>query len=334
MCLDVGVLRQFAAAGFTRSEIAEKIGLSYSRTNTLLREHGIQAKRKKTRQPQRGPRPQTLKIIELRECGLQRKKIAEVLGCSLDTVCAALKKYGKTHPYSEVSEEQAIEIISQAGYDYVSGFFNTHSKVLIRCRQCGGEYERMYAIIRKQLEGKYPNEPECPCCKRKEIERREKEEHERIEREAHEKARLKAERDSRRISNELARRLAIHVCKNCGQAFCIECSGYNSETYCSEKCQKRYVNRIKNEKRMDRLKHREHDTDITLEKLFKRDGGVCYICGELCQWSDIEEIDGTMVAGEHYPSIDHVRPVAKGGTHTWNNIRLACRHCNTLKGKS
>ena len=247
--MDVGLLKQYAAAGLTRRAIAEKLGMSYSRTTTALRENGISVARKKHECQKRGPRPQTLRIIELREAGLQRKEIAEILGCCLYTVRDALNKYEKTHPYHEVSEEQAAEIISQAGYDYVSGFFNTHSKVLIRCRQCGGEYERMYAIIRKQLEGKYPNKPKCPCCKRKVIEQREKEERERIEREARIKAEQRAKREADLISRQTEERLAIHVCKNCGEEYCIMVTGYNSRKYCSEKCCKRWVNRIKNDRR-------------------------------------------------------------------------------------
>lgn len=146
------------------------------------------------------------------------------------------------------------------------------------------------------------------------------------------KAQHKAEQLSRKASDELAKRLAIHVCKNCGKEYCTAVTGYNSYLYCSKKCQQRWHDRVKNDHRIDMMLKREHDTDITLEKLFNRDGGVCYICGKLCSWDDISEREGTMIAGDNYPSIDHVKPVSKGGTHTWNNIKLACRKCNTLKG--
>ena len=39
----------------------------------------------------------------------------------------------------------------------------------------------------------------------------------------------------------------------------------------------------------------------------------------------------TFISGNNYPSIDHVIPVSKGGTHTWDNVKLAHRHCNTMK---
>jgi len=33
-----------------------------------------------------------------------------------------------------------------------------------------------------------------------------------------------------------------------------------------------------------------------------------------------------------YPSIEHVIPIAKGGKHTWDNVKLAHRKCNMEKG--
>lgn len=265
---------------------------------------------------------------------MKQKQIAETLGCSLDSVKVACRKYGLGIEQKKVTIEEASTIISSAGYDYVAGFVNAHSKVTVRCRICGGVFDRMYRHLREKALGTYKNEMACPHCWRNEVEEYRKKKREPKEREAQIKAQHRAEQLSRKVNNQLAMRLAIHVCKNCGQEFCIEATGYNSDVYCSKRCQQRWHDRIKNEKRMDKLNERPHDTDITLEKLFKRDGGVCYICGCKCDWSDIVERDGTKIAGNHYPSIDHVKPVAKGGTHTWNNIMLACRACNTLKGWS
>ena len=72
--------------------------------------------------------------------------------------------------------------------------------------------------------------------------------------------------------------------------------------------------------------------DITLEALFRRDKGVCHICGGQCDWEDMRyNADGYKIAGDMYPSIDHVMPVSKGGLHAWSNVRLAHRYCNTIK---
>ena len=69
------------------------------------------------------------------------------------------------------------------------------------------------------------------------------------------------------------------------------------------------------------------DADITLEKLFTRDAGKCYLCGEQCDWSDRTE----NVTGMRYPSIEHVVPVSRGGLHSWENVRLAHFGCNIKK---
>lgn len=39
--------------------------------------------------------------------------------------------------------------------------------------------------------------------------------------------------------------------------------------------------------------------------------------------------EGSGVVG--IPSVDHVKPLAKGGKHSWRNVVLAHRICNTLK---
>ena len=35
---------------------------------------------------------------------------------------------------------------------------------------------------------------------------------------------------------------------------------------------------------------------------------------------------------DNYPTIDHVMPLAKGGMHSWDNVRLAHHGCNSAKG--
>lgn len=73
------------------------------------------------------------------------------------------------------------------------------------------------------------------------------------------------------------------------------------------------------------------DKDITVPSLFKRDGGVCYLCGKPCRMDDFIVKDGTIICGDWYPSIDHVVPLARGGLHAWENVRLAHRICNSMK---
>jgi len=326
--LDVGLIREYASRGMTRQQIADKIGLSYSRTTTVLRKYGIMAIRKKSEPKKRGPRDLTLRIIDLRKQGVKQKDIADALCCSKDHVVSICRRYGLTKE-QKLTEDNVAKIVKDSGFEYVSGYVNNKKNVTVKCFVCGGMFERQYHIFSEAAKGQ--RACECPMCREAEKEKRRSERKAEQEHDAQKRAQQRAERLSRTVSDELQKRLAIHVCKNCGNEFCQMITGYNSSLYCSEKCQSRYFNRRRCEKRYKTLMAREHNSDISLEKLYKRDHGICYLCGKKCDWSDGEDRDGTFVAGSRYPSIDHVIPVAKGGTHTWDNIRLACRECNWTK---
>lgn len=188
---------------------------------------------------------------------------------------------------------------------------------LLRCRECGYEFER-------RVDLHYPTT--CPECQRRESERR------RAEREVE-----RVERDGKRaLMQRLVNILAYeHVCPECGARFR---SSNPSQLYCSESCRKRarwkrrekslgsHGSHVKRAKRYGV----EYDRSITLNKLIKRDGMTCYICGKTCTKDDKRW--GTF--GPDYPTIDHVIPLCKGGTHTWDNVRIACGECNDAKGGS
>lgn len=96
---------------------------------------------------------------------------------------------------------------------------------------------------------------------------------------------------------------------------------------------KREADRRK-ETRRHRLRVKAQDKDITLRGLFERDNGICYLCGLPCNWDDCRTDDkGTFIVGRTYPTIEHVLPLCKGGTDTWNNIKLAHHGCNSTKGR-
>lgn len=71
----------------------------------------------------------------------------------------------------------------------------------------------------------------------------------------------------------------------------------------------------------------EFDRSISLKKLVERDGGICQICGKAVDYSDIK--NGHI--RKFYPTLDHIIPLSKGGTHTWNNVQLAHMMCNAGK---
>ena len=100
------------------------------------------------------------------------------------------------------------------------------------------------------------------------------------------------------------------------------------------KCDKEYIEHTKSAYcPMCRKTIHHHHSGKSLKKLYERDKGICYICGDKCDWEDKRIVKGTTIVGNTYPSIDHIIPLAKGGTDEWNNLGLAHMRCNTIKGK-
>lgn len=123
-------------------------------------------------------------------------------------------------------------------------------------------------------------------------------------------------------------------CNYCGKAFVPELRGMWA--FCSESCKQKQENKAKRQHRHTRkaLKkcNGEIDHSISLEKLIKRDKSVCHICGRKCDKRDfMVDATGNFIVGGNYPSIDHILPLSKGGSHTWNNIKLAHFDCNRIK---
>lgn len=113
------------------------------------------------------------------------------------------------------------------------------------------------------------------------------------------------------------------TCKYCGAEFH---STFNKVSYCSEECKRLWKNR-RRDKRIP--KAAVVDTDITIKRLYKRDGGVCWICGRTCDWNDWRTAkSGHPFPGKTYPTKDHVIPISRGGKESWLNVRIACHECN------
>lgn len=137
---------------------------------------------------------------------------------------------------------------------------------------------------------------------------------------AEEQQRLIDERRRRKQAEKEARRIS-GVCAVCGNTFLT----FNPmQKTCSKKCGKG----LAYAKKKHRIpKNQIVDKDITLEALYRRDSGVCYLCGGKCDWGD----KNGMIVGPNYPSVDHVIPISHGGLHSWNNVRLAHFWCNSMK---
>ena len=75
----------------------------------------------------------------------------------------------------------------------------------------------------------------------------------------------------------------------CGAMFLYD--DRTHQKYCSKQCARRLRQKKKEVIRRIRTKAQMVDNDITLEKLYQRDGGICYLCGRVCDWNDRVVID-------------------------------------------
>lgn len=133
----------------------------------------------------------------------------------------------------------------------------------------------------------------------------------------------KLARDRKKTAVRQAEEIAKDkVCACCGSVFH---SIYESKIYC-DKCAVRYNNC--NHRLRAKKYGVAYEPGITLEKLIKRDGNICQICGEPCDKSDRSWGNGI---GPLYPTQDHIIAMAKGGGHVWSNMQLAHALCNAIK---
>ncbi len=260
-------------------------------------------------------------------------------------------------------------------WEYVSGYINNKSNVLIKCKDCG-EIRSVYADRSKRKDANIL----CKECKR--IEKTKK----KMLNKNKPRKKYKINKNKLEINfiDKFNKRYGKHfeylggykegkiickckicgdikervndklfdkdrniACRKCGNNYkgsekrkCIECgkefiSFSKQQVICKDCHNKQEKERKKANKRLREAKAKKNgkiEWNISLEKLMQKDDNICKICGRQV---DIEDYyytnEGYFIAGDNYPSIDHIIPLAKGGTHTWNNVQLAHRHCNSIK---
>ena len=136
---------------------------------------------------------------------------------------------------------------------------------------------------------------------------------------------------ARRVSRKSAmardeRDRSPRPCRQCGVAFAPE-YGNQRRLFCSDKCLKLRNDRVTRGKRRAR-KHGVEIESIDPIAIFERDGWCCYMCNTATP----RELRGTL--NDLAPELDHIIPLAVGGSHTKNNVACACRKCNLAKGSS
>jgi hypothetical protein len=114
------------------------------------------------------------------------------------------------------------------------------------------------------------------------------------------------------------------ACDNCGVEFE---ANKRRKRYCSVECFEAYRNKA-NWKHVQRRRARQRAAtveDFDDTEIYQRDEWVCGICQH--------PIDANVKCPDaQSPSIDHIIPIARGGTHERGNVQAAHLGCNVHKG--
>ena len=289
-------------------------------------------------------------VVRMYQSGINQKEIVETLGISYCQCRYWLKKRGlydskrRQHNFSvaqkrnekkkaEAESRMALELLAQ-GFIYVSGYKNRASECVIFHPVCGRSFERIPLYFKG----------ECPLCKQAEIDAERQ-----LKRMKSDewKRKVEEQREAKQAQAELKeyhRLYDAHICVWCNKIFTIKeyeeregKSNVNTLAHCSSACIE--AHNKADRKQYNKDTHGKHklrakkygvgfERGISLQALVRRDGLNCALCGKPCNWNDIRQ----GYCGPAYPSIDHIIPMSKGGAHEWNNVQVAHRSCNTMKG--
>lgn len=239
-------------------------------------------------------------------------------------------------PSNEKKIKQAREKwrnrLLECGFELIE-YAGKRKPITFKCLSCGEMLERRAHV------DLYERGFSCPHCK--EVEKQAKAQEAEVQRELR---RVEKENAKKLREEEKNKRLdEIHVCKVCGRVYTprqyMESCGlklFSNPGYCSSVCKKKQALTKGQEHRKKSHTHSSkhysrarklslpRERGITLKNLIERNGLTCAICGLPCFY----EGDGK---GDLYPSVDHIIPMNKGGGHTWDNVQIAHRICNSNK---
>lgn len=283
--------------------------------------------------------PYQKSVLKLRQEGLCSVEIAERLNVPAKQIRTTAQKIG--FPFTEEQKRKSIAIglerthgsvnkrikatvdfitENRPDWEYVSGFIGSDSFMTLKCKKCGAIVQKSAVTIRHK-----DRELICESCSELNKIRKAESHKKQIEENLQQKKISKMAA----YSDKADEQMSFNQCVICNNLFF---SVNNRIKTCSERCHKTYANWQGKDKRLKKIKDRLVDKDISLINLYKRDKGICWICKGECDYKDYETTeDGYFIVHDNYPSIDHVIPLAKGGEHSWDNVKLAHHRCNTLK---
>lgn len=297
---------------------------------------------------------QRTQILELRKIGKNYEQIEEALGIKRESIKSVCLRNGLGLSKEEIEESRARANAKRSesnrkatiewwknrgaatgedlmnrlpvGLFYVGGFCNDNSDVEIACEKCGNSFFRKGQTVRKRMI------KSCPICEL--FEREEREYLAEMDRlyQANEK---ELDREAKAVEKEQKRLNIVETrtCPVCGKEFnAARQSRGSRRVYCSTECSKKHDNSIASHRKDHRITGEKRiDKGITARSLFKRDKGICWICGCQCNLEDYTIREGAFIAGDWYPSVDHIIPICEGGEDSWENVKLAHRSCNTKR---
>lgn len=120
-----------------------------------------------------------------------------------------------------------------------------------------------------------------------------------------------------------ARRLTSGQCRVCESWFV----SLHLDVTCSARCKEVKDRELKRQHKDKRraVKAEAYRADVHRRRVFEADGYRCHLCKR--------KTDPAKAAPHpRAPTIDHVIPLSKGGTHEPSNCRTACFLCNSSKG--
>jgi len=272
-------------------------------------------------------------IIYLRDEGKTRKEIAEHLNISFGSLknlirsnnisfSIKLNKQCKHCNRMYTTKNKLKEYCSSSCFD--KGYNKTkRSRRERKCIQCGEVFS--------------PKSEKTIYCS--ENCREESRECTRIEKELQLESQRKLKAINRLIKALNKKNSKVKECKYCGEKY-FRIKYISGNSYCSDECRKQGLKELRKKYPKSKRTSKDRrwtlngkaDYSINIDKLYERDEGCCHICGERTNLNDyVVTTEGYFIAGNDYPSIDHVIPIAKGGLHQWDNVKLAHRICNSIK---
>jgi 5-methylcytosine-specific restriction endonuclease McrA len=117
------------------------------------------------------------------------------------------------------------------------------------------------------------------------------------------------------------------ICKECGSVFVPE-FGNKHRAFCSDDCCKKYSGRVSKASRRARIRCTKQLEYFDPIEILRRDKWHCQLCGVKTP----KHLRGTI--DDYAPELDHIVPLAMGGSHTRANTQCLCRKCNQKKGAS